>query len=71
MKKGIDYSWPQITYINKKSPDTFSYLMINLLYKNYYFIISCSANIFFKAITPFSTCSFVCVAIRAKRTSVS
>ena len=37
----------------------------------YYFIISNSLKIFFRICTPRSTCSSVCVAINAKRTSVS
>lgn len=34
-------------------------------------MMPCSTKIFFRAITPRSTCSLVWVAIRAKRTSVS
>lgn len=37
----------------------------------HYFMMPCSTNIFFRICTPRSTCSSVCVAINAKRTSVS
>lgn len=36
-----------------------------------YFMIPCSTNTFFSICTPRSTCSSVCVAIKAKRTNVS
>ena len=47
------------------------FLLVICKFSKAYLIMPCSTNIFFRACTPRSTCSVVCVAISAKRTNVS